>query len=91
MKFELSMDLPIKAEPINDHYGLKHDRYDVKEIHMGQTNTSIELMGFGDKSFNSVHFRFWLHNSEIDIYGSGLINTYSRLRLPMICYKRTVE
>lgn len=86
MKIEISKDLPIKAEPINEHYGLKVDRYDVRDIEMGQSNTRIFLMGFGSKSFNSIHFKFYLHNEEIDIYNSGLINNYRTLHLPGIRY-----
>lgn len=86
MKIESYRDLPIKAEPIDDYYGLKNEKYDVREINMGQSSTSINLMGF-DKVFNSVHFKYYLHNREIDIYRSGLINPYMQLSLPMICFK----
>lgn len=86
MKVEFSGDLPIKAEPIDDYYGLKIDRYDVADIEMGQSHTSIQLMGCADRVFNSVHFKFYLHNREIDIYNSGLINRYRTLALPGIKY-----
>lgn len=86
MKIEFSRDLPIKAEPIDNHYELKTDRYDVRHIEMGQSSTSIFLMGFADRPFNSIHFKFYLHNKEIDIYNSGLINHYRTLKLPGIKY-----
>ncbi len=86
MKVEFSGDLPIKAEPIDSHYELKTDRYDVRDIEMGQSSTSIQLMGFSDRVFNSIHFKFYLHNREIDIYRSGLINRYRTLVLLGIKY-----
>ena len=46
MESSFCMDLPIKAEPIDEYYGLKKDKYDVREISMGQSSTSITLMGF---------------------------------------------
>ena len=86
MEVGFCLDLPIKAEPIDEHYGLKKDKYDVREINMGQSNTSTMLMGF-DKVFNSIHFKYYLYNREIDIYRSGLINPYMKLSQPMICFK----
>jgi hypothetical protein len=87
MKVEFIRDLPIKAEPINDYYEFERvDRFDVSNIDMSQSSTSINICGFGDKRFNSIHFKFYLHNREIDIYSSGLFNTYRGLSLPMIKY-----
>ncbi len=86
MKINVSFDLPIKAYPIDEHYGLPKEKLDVKEISMGQSSTHICLMGYGDKHFNSIHFKFYLHNKEIDIYRSGLINHYMTLGLKGICY-----
>ena len=85
MLVSFQRDLPIKALPIDEHYGLKKDKYDVKDIAMSQSSTSVYLMGH-DKVFNSVHFKFYLHNEEIDIYNSGLFNHYRALSLPMVKY-----
>ena len=85
MKVEFKRDLPIKAEPIDEHYTFPRvDRFDVLNIEMGQSSTNIELFGFSDKKFNSIHFKYYLHNKEIDIYNSGLFNTYRWQSLPMI-------
>lgn len=86
MEINIFYDLPIKAEPIDNHYDLKHERYDVETIDMGQWSTSIKIIGFGDKTFNSIHFNFYLYNRKINIYRSGLINHYRTLSLPGICY-----
>ena len=69
MKVEFIRDLPIKAEPIDNHYGFPRvDKLDVSNIEMGQSSTSIELLGYSGKRFNSIHFKFYLYNKEIDIY-----------------------
>lgn len=46
--------------------------YKVKEIHMGQSYTSIYLEGF-KSPFNSVYFNFM---EEIDIYNDERFNPY---------------
>lgn len=85
MKVEFKIDLPIKAEPIDDHYNFsRKDRFDVSNIEIDQIFTHIELFGFSDEKFNSVHFKFYLHNRLIDIYSSGLFNKYKWQCLPMI-------
>ena len=87
MKIEFSMNLPIMAQPIDSHYEMATDRrYEVGDILMGQSRTSITLMGFGNKTFNSIHFKFYLHDREIDIYNSGLLNRYRTVLLPGIRY-----
>lgn len=86
MKVNICLDLPIKAIPKNGHYGLPQEKLDVKEIYMGQSSTSILLMGYAEKPFNSIHFDFYLHNRKIDIYRSGLINHYRTLNLQGIYY-----
>lgn len=87
MKIEFSLNLPIMAQPINNHYEMATDRrYEVYDIQMGQSSTSITLMGFGNKAFNSIHFKFYLHDREIDICNSGLINRYRTVSLPGIKY-----
>lgn len=87
MKINISMELPVKAIPINKHYEeLDKKEYDVADIRMSQSNTSILLEG-QSKSFNSVHFRFELHSKAIDIYKSGAFNTYFRTTLPLICFE----
>jgi hypothetical protein len=84
MYVEFIRDLSIKAEPIDDFYKFERiEKLDVANIEMGQSSTLIELYGFS-KRFNSIHFKFYLHNKEIDIYNSGLFNTYRWQNLPMI-------
>ena len=84
MKVEFIRDLPVKAEPIGEYYKFERaDRFDVESIDMGQSGTNIKIHGMS-KIFNSVYFKFYLHNKEIDIYGSGLFNTYRWQSLPMI-------
>ncbi|OYP20995.1 hypothetical protein C8E03_108121 [Lachnotalea glycerini] len=85
MKINISMELPIKAIPIDKHYDLELKEYDVTDIRMGQSHTSIFLDGQSN-IFNSVHFRFELHGKPIDIYSSGAFNSYRRFYLPFICY-----
>jgi hypothetical protein len=86
MIVEFNRDLPIKAEPIDNHYTFERiDRFDVAQIDMGQSSTKISIKGMSGR-FNSTHFKFYLHNKEIDIYGSGLLNPYRSLSLPMIKY-----
>ncbi len=86
MKVEFIRDLPIKAFPIDDHYEFERvDMFDVSRIEMSQFSTKIYLMGLSER-FNSVHFKFYLHNKEIDIYKCGLLNPYMSLSLPMIKY-----
>jgi len=85
MKVEFARDLPINAELIDDYYEFPIvDKLDVSNIEMDQSSTSIEILGFSGKRFNSIHFKFYLYNKEIDIYSSGLFNTYRWQSLPMI-------
>lgn len=87
MKVSFSLNLPIMAQPIDEHYEMATDRrYEVDDIQMGQSSTTIFLMGFGRKPFNSIHFKFYLHDREIDIYNSGLVNRYRTVSLPGIKY-----
>lgn len=87
MKINISMELPVKAIPLNKHYEeLEQKKYDIADIKMSQSNTSILLEG-ESKYFNSVHFRFELHGKPIDIYRSGAFNTYLRTKLPLICFE----
>ena len=87
MNISINFNLPIKAEPIGGYYGSKKERYDVRSISMGQSSTYIKIMGYGDRNFNSIYFKFYLHNREIDIYNSGLINNYRTINLPGIKFK----
>ena len=52
------------------------DRFEVEEINMGQSSTSIYLEGF-EESFNSVHFRFEDEDgNRINIYDNPRYNPY---------------
>ncbi len=87
MKIEISMDLPIMAEPIDRCYDDLEvgKKYPVSMIDMGQSHTSVFLE---DKKsvYNSIRFKFYIGEREIDIYKSGLINGYRTLHLPGIWY-----
>lgn len=67
----------LTAQMIDGHYeeldGEK--KYLVEEIMMGQFHTSLSLENI-EGSFNSVHFKFYIGNKEVDIYKSGLFNHY---------------
>lgn len=92
MKINISMELPVKAIPIDNYYNLEQKEYDVANILMGQSSTKIELLGVqGKSSFNSVHFKYELHGQPIDIYRSGAFSPYFRDRLPLIYYKEEVK
>lgn len=75
MKIEIT--IPLAAVPIDTHYEqLKSgEKYPVKEISMGQSNTSVELENIDD-SFNSIHFEFYIGQKKVDIYRSALFNHY---------------
>lgn len=52
------------------------DKFEVEDVSMGQSNTSITLKGFKNV-FNSVHFRFEDESgSEINIYCDHRYNPY---------------
>lgn len=87
MKIEISMDLPIMAKPINNCYDDLEvgKQYAVSRIDMGQSYTSVFLEG-KKSAYNSIRFAFYIGESEIDIYKSGLINGYRTSHLPGIWY-----
>lgn len=52
------------------------DKFEVEDVSMGQSNTSITLKGFKNV-FNSVHFRFEDESgSEVNIYRDHRYNPY---------------
>ena len=52
------------------------DKFEVEDVFMGQSNTSIILKGFKDK-FNSVHFRFEdEYGNVVNIYDDPRYNPY---------------
>ena len=86
MKVEFLRDLPIKAEQINNYYTFERpDKFDVSDIQMGQSGTRISITGL-EGTFNSIHFKFYLWDREIDLQGSGLFNGYRWKSLPMIAF-----
>ena len=86
MKMNFTIVLPIKAKQIDEHYELeKAGMFDVESIDMGQSSTKIKLIDM-DKSFNSIHFKFYLYDKEIDIYESGLFNRYRWKHLKAIAF-----
>ena len=78
----------IKAVAIREEDGLEiGTEYDVEDIMMGQSNTSVSLVGMKG-SFNSISFKFMHDVREIDIFRSPLINPYMRFNGNNgICYK----
>ena len=70
--------IPIKAVAIREEDGLEiGTEYDVEDIMMGQSNTSVELVGTKG-TYNSISFKFMLNGREIDIFRSPLINPYMK-------------
>lgn len=52
------------------------DKFEVEDVSMGQSNTSIILKGFKD-DFNSVHFRFEdEYGNVVNIYDDPIYNPY---------------
>ena len=52
------------------------DKFEVEDVSMGQSNTSIILKGFKD-DFNSVHFRFEdEYGNVVNIYDDPRYNPY---------------
>lgn len=86
MKVEIALNLQITAKQIDSHYEDLEDEkfYLVNGIYMGQSSTTVFLEEKG--AFNSIHFKFYHGEKEIDIYKSGLINGYRTLHLPGIWY-----
>lgn len=90
MRVEFIRELPIKAVVVKSANNVYErdlpigNSYEVEEIMMGQSSTSIKLVEFPNERFNSIVFDFYLHDKEIDIYGSGLLSPYFWQKLPMI-------
>ncbi len=58
--------------------GLKvSERYEVEDVDMGQSHTSIYLKNIKG-CFNSVHFEFEENGNPIDIYDDPRYNPYLR-------------
>lgn len=83
--------IPIKAVAIREEDGLEiGTEYDVEDIMMGQSNTSVELVGTKG-TYNSISFKFMLNGREIDIFRSPLINPYMKFGGNNgICYKEWI-
>lgn len=59
-----------------DEAGFKvGDRFEVRHISMGQSNTSIYLKDW-ERPFNSVFFDFEEDGEELDIYSDERFNPY---------------
>ena len=54
-----------------------NQEYKVEYISMGQSYTTVYLVGFW-QAFNSVHFDFFEDGKEIDIFRSSKYNPYLR-------------
>ena len=80
--------IPIKAVAIREEDGMEiGTEYDVEDIMMGQSNTSVGLVGIKG-AYNSISFKFMHDGREIDIFRSPLINPYMRFNGNNgICYK----
>lgn len=84
--------IPIKAVAIREEDGLEiGTEYDVEDIMMGQSNTSVELVGTKG-TYNSISFKFMLNGREIDIFRSPLINPYMKFDGNNgFCYKEWIS
>ena len=51
------------------------EEYEVEDVLMGQSHTTVYLVGF-NYPFNSVHFDFFEDGKEIDIFTSPKYNLY---------------
>lgn len=75
---KIQKQILIVARPIKEVEKLESGKeYYVDEIMMGQSNTSVMLVGIKG-CFNSVNFRFIHNGREIDIYKSALISPYEK-------------
>lgn len=74
---EVTTIVPLTAQMIDGHYkeldGEK--KYPVEEIVMGQSSTIFTLEN-KKGAYNTVHFKFYVDNREVDIYRSALLNPY---------------
>lgn len=52
------------------------EKYEVSFIDMGGSSTSIELVAYPNKTFNSVFFEFEEGGKELDIYEDKRFNPY---------------
>jgi len=68
------------AKVIRDEDGLNiGEEYEVDYISMGQSYTSIILLNLKEgvkNPFNSVIFKFYENNEELDIYSDSRYNPY---------------
>lgn len=68
------------AKVIRDEDGLNiGEEYEVDYISMGQSHTSIILLNLKEgvkNPFNSVIFKFYENNEELDIYSDSRYNPY---------------
>ncbi|MFI3329143.1 MAG: hypothetical protein R3Y05_01500 [bacterium] len=85
--YECKKILVVSAKCMRENDTLElNNYYNVKEITMGQSNTSIILWGIKG-CFNSVDFKFYIDNKEIDIYKSVAFNSYISKSNSFIYYK----
>ena len=52
------------------------DKFEVEDIDMGGSSTSIHLKDFPNQPFNSVFFEFEENGKELDIYDDTRFNPY---------------
>lgn len=89
---ELTIRVPLFAKVVKQsNESVKHDlelgkEYEVNDICMGQSSTSIILNKYeGNKVYNSIIFKFFIKtregDKEVDIYESALFNPYMRIDL----------
>lgn len=55
------------------------DKFEVENISMGQSYTSLTLKEFPKQSFNSVNFDFEEDGKELDIFSDKRFNPYLSL------------
>lgn len=80
----MNVNLEVIAMPTKDIDDLTKDsKYEVEEIHMGQSHTAILING---RIYNSIHFDFYIDDKKINIYDSRIFNHYVK-SIPQIRFE----
>ena len=65
-----------KSEKLNGLGLSKGSKHKVEKIHMGQSNTTIQLTEYPNHGFNSTLFSFEEDSKELDIFSDSRFNPY---------------
>lgn len=75
------INIPLTAQPIDDHYELDMSKqYPVEDLTVSQSSSYLTIKGIDKKVFNTIHFRFYVWNKEVDIFKSPLLNPYIMMK-----------